>query len=675
MTDLFDTQSTWIQRDFGLDRRLIKAISKLGFTYPTLVQSKCIPIALQGKDVLVRARTGSGKTLAFALPVLNKILTQKTKDDNSSIKCIMLAPTKELVHQIEKTVNDLTHYCRENLSIVSLTEDNSKVLEYRLQSKPDIVISTPTKLKDLVKKNSIDLSKCNILVVDEADLVLSFGYKQDIQTILSNMPKIFQGIFMSATLSADLDKFKRLVLHQPAILKLEEAEAKGNLLQFYLESTEADKYLILYVFIKLGLLQGKGLIFVNDVNKCYRLKLFLQQFYINSAVLNAEVPLNSRTHIIEEFNRGVFDYLIASDAIVDQGDEDDENDEEDDEEEGEESEDESEEEEVAEEEEEPKKKDNKKSKLNLQETKEKDDYGVSRGVDFQNVSFVVNFDFPKSTAAYTHRIGRTARGMNNGTALSFVTRYDQLKSTSTESKVAERDWEILQDVRSKQPRLGIVEGDNVLAAIGATDAEESEEQRKQPAPLTFNMVELESFRYRVEDTLRSVTQVSVRELRTAEIRHEVLNSEKLKSYFSENPDDLKVLRHDKAILHPIRQKDHLKFVPEYLIPSSMKSVVNMKSTKKRKNKRKNPAGGSNEDTRAKKSKMNDPLYNSGKSQDQNQGEATEVIEYSGKVESNYGRSTAGRKEWKQKHKKGEFNPKLQKKNSKFVPGTFGKKFH
>lgn len=117
---------------------------------------------------------------------------------------------------------------------------------------------------------------------------------------------------MSATLSPELDKLKRVLLHNPVILKLEEAEGSGHLVQFYLRATEADKFLILYVFLKVGLLQGKGLIFVNDVDKCYRLKLFLQQFYINAAVLNAEVPLNSRLHILEEFNRGVFDYLIAT---------------------------------------------------------------------------------------------------------------------------------------------------------------------------------------------------------------------------------------------------------------------------------------------------------------------------------------------------------------------------
>jgi ATP-dependent RNA helicase DDX56/DBP9 len=301
MSYFLDEEKTWMQRDFSLDRRLIKALSKLGFIYPTLVQAKCIPIITQGKDVLVRAKTGSGKTIAFSLPILQKVLSMKDSNPNApqSIKCIILAPTKELIKQIEKHINDLMYYCRDNISICSLVEENNSALKYSLQSKPDIVVATPARLVQTLKSMDLDLSAVNTLIMDEADLVLSFGYTEDVHTIISKMPKIFQGILMSATLSAELDKFKRVVLHNPALLKLEEPEGAANLLQFYLKCTEKDKFLTLYVFIKLGLLQGKGLIFVNDVNKCYKLKLFFQQFFINTAVLNAEVPLNSRLHILE----------------------------------------------------------------------------------------------------------------------------------------------------------------------------------------------------------------------------------------------------------------------------------------------------------------------------------------------------------------------------------------
>ena len=257
MSFLLDNEQTWVERDFGLDKKLVKALSKLGFVYPTLVQSKCIPLALEGKDVLVRARTGAGKTLAFALPVVHKILTSKrqSRQPQSGISALVLVPTKELCSQIESHISTILYYCRNEVSLCSLGDDNTAAQVYRLQSNPDIVISTPSRLVRCLQSGAILLSQVSTLVIDEADLVLSFGYSDDIQSIISFMPKIFQGLLMSATLSPELDKFKKVVLHSAVILKLEESDMSGQLTQFYLRSTENDKYLILYVFLKLGLLQ------------------------------------------------------------------------------------------------------------------------------------------------------------------------------------------------------------------------------------------------------------------------------------------------------------------------------------------------------------------------------------------------------------------------------------
>jgi len=686
MSYFLDEDKTWIERDFGLDRRLIKALSKLGFVYPTLVQAKCIPIITQGKDVLVRAKTGSGKTIAFALPVLQKILSSKEAQGQSaqSIRCILLAPTKELVKQIEKHMNDLIYYCRETISICSLADDSASVQRYRLQSRPDVVISTPARLIQNLKNSELDLSSVDTLVMDEADLVLSFGYAEDVHAVISRLPKIFQGVLVSATLSAELDKFKKVVLHKPAVLRLEEPEGAANLLQFFLRCSESDKFLILYVFVKLGLLQGKGLIFVNDVNKCYKLRLFLQQFGVSSAVLNAEVPLNSRLHILEEFNRGVFDFLIATDASVDRGEEDDE-------EEGKGAgADSGDEEGSGEEDSVVHSRGAKRGKQQSSGAKAAAgvDYGVSRGIDFQGVSFVVNFDFPASAAAYTHRVGRTGRGGASGTALSFVGTTG-VSAPTKEIKAAQRDEETLQVVREQQPRTGSEDSSgNVLAAIGAAGTERQqavgadgegrevaameEEARKQPAPLQFNMLELESFRYRVEDTLRSVTVAAVREMRAAELKREILNSERLKSFFAENPNDLKVLRHDKAIAHPIRQQDHLKNVPDYLLPASMRGATVLQNKKGRKRK---PAGSTGSAAAGvEQSRKRNPLYNPEGAEEGGSSRASSASTMpQAKVFSNndcLGDSMSGRKMWKQKHKKGAFNPKVAKGSQHRVAGTF-----
>jgi len=214
---ILDEEKTWVSRDFGLDGRLIKGLSKLGYTFPTLVQAKCIPLALRGKDVLVRARTGSGKTVAFALPVIHKILTAKTAASAlgqsapssssssrgkgssaslASVQAIILVPTNELSKQIENNLADLLYYCRDSVAVCNVGDDSVSALQVKLRRHPDIIVATPAKLAKAVKSKLVDLSGVQTLVIDEADLVLSFGYSDYVQEVTAAMPKIFQGLLM-----------------------------------------------------------------------------------------------------------------------------------------------------------------------------------------------------------------------------------------------------------------------------------------------------------------------------------------------------------------------------------------------------------------------------------------------------------------------------------------------
>ncbi|CAM9606861.1 unnamed protein product [Pylaiella littoralis] len=645
---------TFMQHDFGLDRRLIKAVAKMGFVYPTLVQNKCIPLALKGKDLLVRARTGSGKTAAFALPLLQKILRRKEAEPGMArgVRAVVLVPTRELCDQARVHLSELMHYCRDEVSLLALVDDNMAAQEAALRDKADVLVATPARLVAHLKAGNVELKDTvETLVVDEADLVLSFGYSEDIRAVTKCLPKICQGFLMSATLSAELEDLKRVVLHSPAVLKLEEGARDGQLSQFYLSlSDKDDKFLVVFAFIKLGLLEGKGLFFVNDTESSYRLKLFLEQFHVRSAVLNAELPLNSRLHILQqEFNRGIFDYLIVTDnsmdvrgvggvEVPDGKDSDGESDDNgvdavgsisvsttvamDDSSSGEEEEDEEEEEEEGEEGEgdesssgsmddsdddgdgseegneaaaaaaaerahPPGSKKNtrggsKKAKGGAR--REESEFGAARGVDFRGVSFVLNVDFPPTVSSYTHRVGRTARGGASGTALSLVLSKD------------ERQCRTLQRVQSSQPSLAAPSLDggggkprggdpSIVAAMGAQSSAEVGGDAAgagvgggggggswaQPAPLAFDIREIERFRYRVEDTLKKVTRVSVREARAAELKAEIINSQQLASYFKENAGDLRVLRHDKSVLHPLRKLEHLKHIPDYLMPRGLQT--------------------------------------------------------------------------------------------------------
>jgi ATP-dependent RNA helicase DDX56/DBP9 len=581
--------------------------------------------------------------------------------EGTAVKAVILVPTRELCTQVSAVLNDLTYYCAEHVKVAVLLggkRSNSTSVQQQeamLRDRPDVVVATPGGLVDHVKGGRLDLKRSvEMLVVDEADLILSFGYSNDITEIMKSLPKTCQGFLMSATLSPELNKLKHVVLHSPAVLKLEEdddgvegaAGADGFLMQYYLDLPSKDKFLVMYVFLKLGLLKGKGLFFVNTIDGGYRLKLFLEQFHIRSAVLNAELPLRSRLNIIEHFNVGNFDYLIATDDATDMKSQD---------------------------------KDEKKKGKSNKRRKRDGEYGVSRGLDFRGVSFVVNVDLPSSPESYTHRIGRTARGGANGVALTL------LDSTNRE------EAEMLVEIQANQPAKsaggGAASEDLKEVTEDVDDGPVSMGQR-QPCPLDFDLKEIEGFRYRVEDVSRAVTRVAVRETRAAEVKAEILNSERLQSHFQENPADLQLLQHDRQATHISRVQDHLKHVPKYMLPRGME-VADV-SRKKRKKKTRSQRMAS----RA-RNKDNDPLQNfdgdvnmDGLAEADELGDEEDVEEdkfFDGVDDENdadvskevknqafldmedegFGTSTSGRNAWKMKHGKGKFNKKrMQEKHDR-----------
>ncbi|ETP45718.1 hypothetical protein F442_07915 [Phytophthora nicotianae P10297] len=675
---LLDGQKPFAECEFGLDRRLTKAVAKMRFVHATLVQVHCIPLALQGKDLLVRARTGSGKTAAFALPLLHKILQHKQDAPASepAVRALVLVPTKELVEQTRHHMMDLMYYCQDTVSLLALGGQSMNAQQALLRDAPDVLVATPGRLVAHLEAGNLTLKdSVQTVVIDEADLVLSFGYGEDIRTIFNALPKACQTFCMSATLSPELEKLKRSVLHNPAVVKLEEGATDGKLQQFYLPVKAADKDLLLYALLRLGVVSGKVIFFVNSTDAAYRLKLFFEQFVIKSAVLNAKLPHNSRQHIIEEFNRGLFDYLIATDDSVDRdevGDEDEDDEEEEQEEDGEEDEavsDVEEEEDVEksdaesegdeadsdkEEDDDSEKEDDEamdsdKETSDSEEDSDNDEqqekktvgakrgraddenYGVSRGVDFRGVQFVINVDFPKSVRAYTHRIGRTARGGASGTALSLVCKED-----AKEERALKRVQAKQQAVRS--------ETNDVIA---------------QPAELAFDLKEIDCFRYRVEDVRRAVTRVAVREAQLADVKKEMLNSERLAAHFQANPRDLNMLEHDKVVgSAPVQP--HLATIPDYLVPVELQPPAPAR-TKKKHNKRQRLADG-------KRRTDNDPLHTFVAPDAEDKKQTVEDrISYGN---SGVGKSTAGRQKWKQQHRKGHFNPKtIAKKKYKMSKGA------
>ncbi|UZJ54609.1 hypothetical protein CBS101457_003929 [Exobasidium rhododendri] len=515
-----------------LDVRILRALAKLGFSHPTLVQSEVLPLALSGSDILARARTGSGKTLSYGLPILQKILLAKKSISKGDLnyqvtRAIILVPTRELSEQVTSQLGALLPFLEKEVKIVNIARDASKkVHKVLLSEKPDIVVSTPSRALDHIQHDRLDLKYVETLAVDEADLIMSYGHDESLRALLSNasLPKSLQSLCMSATMTQDIQALKGLVLKRAVVLDIPDPPT-STLTQYSVHVTSAtDKFLLTYVILRLRLIRGKCIIFVNDIDRCYRLKLFLEQFGVKSTVLNEELPVNSRYHIVQEFNKGVYDYIIATDesrfgadAAIEEND----------------------------------KLSEKKEKTPKVDGKRKaNEYSVSRGIDFVSVSCVLNFDLPVSVKGYTHRVGRTARAGKTGTALSFVVPTEAFEQ---DVRGGSGDRHLICNTTEKDERL--------WARIVSQEEGKGQEIKEWK----FDRAQLEAFRYRMEDGLRSVTKNAIREARVREIKNEILNSEKLKSHFEDNPSDLQYLRHDK-ILHPTRIQSHLKHVPGYLMP-------------------------------------------------------------------------------------------------------------
>ncbi|KAG4303271.1 hypothetical protein PCANB_000572 [Pneumocystis canis] len=512
----------------SLDPRISRAILKLGFHKPTLVQSQVIPLALDGKDVFAQARTGSGKTAAYLIPILQDLLKNKKVHDQTETKSLILVPTRELSNQVVKNIKELTLYCGKIIKAINLaTNISDNTARILISECPEIIVGTPSRVLAHLNASNFHIpKKLQHLVIDEFDLISSYGYSEDLDHLMKYIPKGVQMFLMSATLTEDINKLEKIICRNPVILKLEDKHT--NLIQYSIKCSEDEKFLLIYVILKLHLIKGKIIVFVNNVDRCYRLKLFLEQFGIRSCVLNSELPINSRLHIIEEFNKKVYNIILATDEndLSKEYDfmEDVEKDINDKSVES-----------ISKKSDNPSKKHKKVHRDN--------EYGVSRGVDFKDVSCVLNFDLPTSVKSYIHRSGRTARADKDGMVMSFIVPKKLWgKHKSTVLETAKYDELVFEKIEKDQEAKG--------SAI---------------KPYDFKMEQINAFRYRMEDALRAVTRTVVREAREKELRMEILSSEKLKQYFDENPDDLQQLRHDKE-LHPARIQPHLKHVPDYLLP-------------------------------------------------------------------------------------------------------------
>lgn len=337
---------------FAIHPNLKKSIKKRGFEKPMPIQDEIIPIILGGHDVIGLANTGTGKTAAFLIPMIHKILS------NNQEKALIVVPTRELAIQIQEEFLVLVK--KMNIFSVVVVGGAPMGRQIReLQKNHNIVIGTPGRLKDLISRKKLNLSKFNNVILDEADRMLDMGFIGDVKFLLSFMEKKRQTMLFSATLGREIEKLVNNFLTDPRKVSIQTKEISKQIDQDIVRvNHRKNKQEILHdVLIKSSF--EKALIFTRTKREADKLSKDLHQRGFRSDAIHGDKPHNKRQRVLKMFKQNSINVLIATDV-------------------------------------------------------------AARGLDIPNVSHVINFDVPATYEDYIHRIGRTGRAGKTGKALTFV---------------------------------------------------------------------------------------------------------------------------------------------------------------------------------------------------------------------------------------------------------------
>jgi len=348
--------------DLFLDDKLLSNLEKLGFKTPTAVQEEAIPFILEGKDVLAGAATGTGKTAAFVLPALQLLIDEPNKSKQPKI--LMLAPTRELAFQIQHVVNQLSKGLDVNTVIMTGGFSQAKQVEF-LHQACDIIIGTPGRLLNLVSDEALDLSDIDMVVIDEADRMLDMGLGPDVLALLATIAGGFQACLFSATLSGSgVEIFADELLSDAEIVQIAAANTKSDQVsQFiYYADNKEHKQALLAAFLNDPACES-AIVFCNKKERTEELAAWLQSRNISAQVMHGDFNQATRIDKTRKFRNKQIKVMVATDV-------------------------------------------------------------AARGLDLTNITHVINYDLPFKGDIYIHRIGRTGRAQQVGTAINLVEHHD-----------------------------------------------------------------------------------------------------------------------------------------------------------------------------------------------------------------------------------------------------------
>jgi ATP-dependent RNA helicase RhlE len=348
----------------GLSAELLRAVKEQGYDRPTPIQSQSIPVILEGRDILAGAQTGTGKTAGFTLPILQRLHDSTKQKGRHPLRALILTPTRELAAQVEASVQTYSrHLPLQSMAVFGGVKINPQI--DKLRKGVDILVATPGRLLDHVSQKTIDLSHIEILVLDEADRMLDMGFIRDIRKILALLPAEKQTLLFSATFSKEIRQLSSGLLNSPAQIEVAARNTTADRIEQLVHPVDKNRKRELLSHMISSQNWHQVLVFTRTKHGANRLTEQLGKDGISASAIHGNKAQGARTRALSEFKNNKIQVLVATDI-------------------------------------------------------------AARGLDIDQLPHVVNYELPNVAEDYVHRIGRTGRAGNEGTAISLVC-VDELK--------------------------------------------------------------------------------------------------------------------------------------------------------------------------------------------------------------------------------------------------------
>jgi ATP-dependent RNA helicase RhlE len=347
----------------GLSDQLVQGILATGYTAPTAIQTRAIPLAVAGRDIIGCAQTGTGKTAAFVLPLLHHLTKSPGHPGHRHTRALVLTPTRELAQQVEDFVTTYGRFTTlQSLAVYGGVNMENQLKH--LRRGVDIVIATPGRLLDHINRKTIDLSRVEVLVLDEADRMFDMGFINDVRTIIGRIPGKRQTLLFSATMSKEIKALVASIQHNPELIEVGEQQRPVEAIRQNFYTVEQDTKLILLLHILQTQTLDSVLVFSRTKHGADKITRRLERNGVKAIAIHANRTQAQRQRALAGFKQRQYTVLVATDI-------------------------------------------------------------AARGIDVEGISHVINFDTPAFAEDYVHRIGRTGRASLSGDAITFVSNQER----------------------------------------------------------------------------------------------------------------------------------------------------------------------------------------------------------------------------------------------------------